>query len=84
MWKLDAGKPHADVSVHLAKAVSSEAYVQAVNYAHEVHAGPGVMKEYGLTLFTQLSRSLYHALGAPSYHRSRLGELLIDYAPEPA
>ena len=36
-----------------------------MNYAHEVHAGVGVMREYGLTLYTRLSRSLYHALGDP-------------------
>ena len=38
LWKLDAGRPAAD-SVHLAKAVGSEAYLQACDHAHEVHAG---------------------------------------------
>jgi alkylation response protein AidB-like acyl-CoA dehydrogenase len=84
LWKLDSGKPDAEVSMHLAKAVSSEAYIQATNYAHEVHAGVGVMREYGLTLFTQLSRSLYHALGDPAYHQRKLGDLLVDYMPEAA
>ena len=84
LWKLDSGKPDAEVSMHLAKAVSSEAYIQATNYAHEVHAGVGVMREYGLTLFTQLSRSLYHALGDPGYHQRKLGDLLVDYMPEAA
>ena len=65
-------------------AVSSEAYIQATNYAHEVHAGVGVMREYGLPLFTQLSRSLYHALGDPAYHQRKLGDLLVDYMPEAA
>ena len=40
LWKLDAGRPTAG-SVHLAKGVSSEAYYQSCNYAHEVHAGVG-------------------------------------------
>ena len=74
--KLDAGRPNADVSVHLAKLTTAEGYVRATNYAHEVHAGVGVMHEYGLTLFTRTARSLYHALGGPQWHRRRLGELL--------
>ena len=81
LWKLDSDRPGAEVSMHMAKAVASDGYVQATNYAHEVHAGVGVMREYGLTLFTQLSRSLYHALGDPKYHRRRLGDLLVDYDP---
>ncbi len=76
LWKLDEGKPGFEVSAHLAKVCASEGYVQAVNYAHEVHAGVGVMHEYGLTLFTRLSRSLYCALGDPKWHRRRLAELL--------
>lgn len=79
LWKIDSGKDGAEVSMHMAKAVSSEGYVQATNYAHEVHAGVGVMREYGLTLFTRLSRSLYSALGDPQYHRRALGDLLVDY-----
>ena len=75
LWKLDEARPAAG-DVHLAKAVSSEAYYQACNYAHEVHAGVGVMTEYGLTLHTKMSRTLYHYLGDPRYHRRRLAEVL--------
>jgi alkylation response protein AidB-like acyl-CoA dehydrogenase len=80
LWKLDAGRERPDIAMHLAKACASEGYVQATNYAHEVHAGIGVMREYGLTLHTRTSRSLYHALGDPRWHRRRLGDLLPDYA----
>ena len=73
LWKLDTGRP-ADTSVHMAKAVSSEAYMQACNGAHEVHAGLGVMREYGLTLHTRMSRTLYHVLGDPLHHR----RLMVD------
>ena len=85
LWRLDTGKTGGEVAVHLAKAVTSEGYVHAVNYAHEVHAGVGVMHEYGLTLYTRLSRSLYHQLGSPKYHRRRLGDLLVDHdlGPDP-
>ena len=75
LWKLDTGRA-AEGSVHLAKAVSSEAYYQACNHAHEVHAGVGVMTEYGLTLHTRMSRILYHHLGGPLYHKRRLAETL--------
>jgi alkylation response protein AidB-like acyl-CoA dehydrogenase len=81
LWKIDAHRPDQEMSVHLAKAVTSEGFVQATNYAHEVHAGVGVMREYGLSLFTQLSRSLYHSLGDPKYHRRKLADLVADYDP---
>ena len=75
LWKLDTDKPATD-SVHLAKAVSSEAYLQACNFAHEVHAGVGSMTEYGLTLHTAASRTLYHYLGDPRFHRRLLADAL--------
>jgi alkylation response protein AidB-like acyl-CoA dehydrogenase len=75
LWKLDSGRP-AETSVHLAKAVASEAYYQACNGAHEVHAGVGVMRDYGLTLHTRMSRTLYHYLGDPRYHRRQLAGTL--------
>ena len=65
LWKLDNARPAQD-AIHLAKAVGSEAYYQACNFAHEVHAGLGSMTEYGLTLHTTASRTLYHYLGDPA------------------
>jgi alkylation response protein AidB-like acyl-CoA dehydrogenase len=75
LWKLDTGRPAAS-SVHLAKAVTSEAYLKVCDGAHEVHAGVGVIREYGLTLHTQRSRTLYHLLGDARYHRRCLAEAL--------
>jgi alkylation response protein AidB-like acyl-CoA dehydrogenase len=75
LWKLDTGRPAA-ASVHLAKAVTSEAYLKVCDSGHEVHAGVGVIREYGLTLHTQRSRTLYHLLGEPRYHRRRLADAL--------
>ena len=75
LWKLDIGRDAAD-SIHLAKAVGSEGYYEACNYAHEVHAGVGSMTEYGLTLHTTASRTLYHYLGDPRFHRRRLADAL--------
>ena len=79
LWKIDGGADAA-ASVHVAKSVSSESYMRACDFAHEVHAGIGVVREYGLTLHTKMSRSLYHCLGAPSFHRKRL-ESVLDLVP---
>ena len=75
LWKLDSGADAA-ASMHVAKSVASESYMRACDFAHEVHAGIGVVREYGLTLHTKMSRSLYHCLGAPKFHRKRLENVL--------
>jgi alkylation response protein AidB-like acyl-CoA dehydrogenase len=75
LWKLDTEHSAAD-SVHLAKAVSSVAYYNACNHAHEVHAGVGSTTEYGLTLHTTASRTLYQFLGDPKFHRRQLADAL--------
>jgi alkylation response protein AidB-like acyl-CoA dehydrogenase len=73
--KLDTGRP-ARAGVHLAKAVASEAYLEACNAAHEVHAGIGSAEEYGLTPHTQMSRSLFSYLGDPKWHKRRMADAL--------
>jgi hypothetical protein len=35
-----------------------------------------VVREYGLTLHTKMSRTLYHCLGGPSLHRKHLERVL--------
>ena len=75
LWKLDNGRPAA-TSIHMAKVVASEAYHRACTSAHEVHAGIGIMREYGLTLHTKMSRTLYHFLGDPTYHKRKLGDAM--------
>ncbi len=75
LWKLDTGQDAAS-SVHMAKALSSDGYLRACDFTHEVHAGIGVMREYGLTLHTKMSRSLYHCLGAPKFHCKRMESAL--------
>lgn len=75
LWKLDSGADAA-ASCHVAKSVASESYMRACDYAHEVHAGIGVSREYGLTLHTKMSRTLYHCLGAPKLHRKKLEGVL--------
>jgi alkylation response protein AidB-like acyl-CoA dehydrogenase len=75
LWKLDTGRPAVD-AVHLAKAVSSEGYLEACNAAHEVHAGQGSLTEYGLVAHTQMSRTLFSYLGDPRWHKRRMADAL--------
>jgi alkylation response protein AidB-like acyl-CoA dehydrogenase len=75
LWKLDTGRPAVD-AVHLAKAVSSEGYLEAGNAAHEVHAGQGSLTEYGLAAHTQMSRTLFAYLGDPRWHKRRMADAL--------
>jgi alkylation response protein AidB-like acyl-CoA dehydrogenase len=75
LWKLDTGRPATD-AVHLAKAVASEAYLEACNAAHEVHAGQGSLTEYGLAAHTQMSRTLFSYLGDPRWHKRRMADAL--------
>ncbi len=75
LWKLDNGLPAA-ASVHMAKAVAGEAYFEACNAAHEVHAGIGSSLEYGLVPHTRMSRTLYHYLGDPQWHKRRMADAL--------
>lgn len=76
IWKLEAGMPNAAEAVSVAKAASSEGFYQLCEDAHHVHAGIGSDKAYGLYLYTKRSRSLYHYLGDPAFHRRRLAKLL--------
>jgi len=75
LWKLEAGHQAAD-AVHMAKAVSSEAYLEACNAAHEVHAGQGSLVEYGLVPHTRMSRTLFSYLGDPRWHKRRMADVL--------
>jgi alkylation response protein AidB-like acyl-CoA dehydrogenase len=76
LWKLDTGRPDAAAAVHMAKAVSSEGYLEACNAAHEVHAGQGSLIEYGLAAHTQMSRTLFPYLGDPRWHKRRMTDAL--------
>ena len=76
LWKLDTQRPYAE-SVHLAKAVSSQAYWEVVTLAHRVFSGISYSKEHPVSFHTKASRSLYSYLGEPSYHRQRIAQLLL-------
>lgn len=75
LWKLDTGRP-ARSSVHMSKALASEAYLEACNAGHEVHAGIGSAHEYGLVKHTRMSRTLLPLLGDPHWHKRRMADAL--------
>ena len=75
LWKLDSGMP-AEASVHEAKAVASDGYYQACNYAHMVFAGPGTDYGHPLMAHSVLAHTLYQYLGTPAHHKRRMMDAL--------
>jgi len=75
LWKLDTQRP-ATRSVHLAKAVSSQAYWEVCTLAHRVFSGVSYSKEHPVSFHTRASRYLYHYLGDPAYHRQQIAQFL--------
>ena len=76
LWKLDMGDANAAEAVAMAKTVTSEAFDEGTFRSHEVHAGIGISKEYGLYLYTTKARTLYEYLGNPEHHRHTVAQLL--------
>ena len=76
LWKLDTQRT-AEESVHLAKAVTSTAYWEVCTLAHQVFSGVSYSEEHAVSFHTRTSRHLYSFLGDPSYHRQKLGQLLV-------
>ena len=77
LWKLDTGRPSTE-SVHLAKAVTSDAYWEICTLGHRVFSGISYSMEHALSFHTRASRALYNYLGEPAYHRQQLARLLIS------
>lgn len=75
LWKLDTQRPAAE-SVHLAKAVTSQAYWEVCTLAHRAFSGISYSKEHPVSFHTRASRYLYHYLGEPAYHRQQIAHLL--------
>jgi alkylation response protein AidB-like acyl-CoA dehydrogenase len=77
LWKLDT-QGLVPESVHLAKAVGSEAYWQSCNLGHRAISGISYSMEHPLSLHTRTSRYLYNFLGEPAYHKQQLAKLLLS------
>jgi acyl-CoA dehydrogenase len=76
LWKLDTNQPAAG-SVHLAKAVASEAYWQVCNLGHRAISGISYSREHPLSLHTRTSRQTYNLLGEPALHRREIARALL-------
>jgi alkylation response protein AidB-like acyl-CoA dehydrogenase len=72
IWKFETSEPGFLAAMHMAKSIVAEAHWEACNFAHEIHAGIGVDMQYDLAKHTYLSRSLYHFLGEPLWHRDQM------------
>jgi alkylation response protein AidB-like acyl-CoA dehydrogenase len=77
LWKLDSGKPDSEC-VHLAKAVTSEAYWQVCTLGHRAISGISYSSEHPLSFHTRTSRFLYNYLGEPDFHRQQLAGILVN------
>ena len=75
LWKLDTQRP-SEESIHLAKAVTSEAYFEIVTLAHRVFSGISYSQEHPVSFHTRASRSLNDYLGDPAFHRQQIAKLL--------
>jgi alkylation response protein AidB-like acyl-CoA dehydrogenase len=81
LWMLDSGLPAA-ASVHEAKAVASEAYYQACNFAHMVFAGPGTDYQHPLMAHSVLAHTLYQYLGTPLHHKRKMMDIVYPGGEE--
>jgi alkylation response protein AidB-like acyl-CoA dehydrogenase len=72
--RLEAGLA-SPAEIHQAAAIAIDAYYQACNYAHMVHAGPGTDLDHPLMGHTIASRALYQILGTPDEHKQRMMDL---------
>lgn len=77
LWKLDTGRPAAE-SIHLAKAISSQAYWDVTTLALRVFSGISYSREHPVSFHTRESRRLYSYLGEPTYHRQKLARFILE------
>ena len=76
LWKIDTGRPAAE-SIHLAKAISSQAYWEVCTLALRVFSGISYSREHPVSFHTRESRRLYGYLGDPTYHRQKLAPFIL-------
>jgi len=74
-WAIEAGR-NGIARSYLVGATASDSYIEAANAAHEVHAAIGSDPQFGLTLYTRLSRTTYELLGPPNWLRRQMADAL--------
>ena len=74
-WAIESGR-NGIARSYLAGSTASDSYYEAANAAHEVHAAIGSDPQYGLTLYTRISRTTYDLLGPPAWQRRQMANAL--------
>lgn len=74
-WAIEANRNGVARS-YLAGSTASDSYIEAANAAHEVHAAIGSDPQFGLTLYTRISRTMYELLGSPDWQRRQMANAL--------
>jgi alkylation response protein AidB-like acyl-CoA dehydrogenase len=74
-WAIASGR-NGIARSYLAGSTASDSYYEAANAAHEVHAAIGSDPQYGLTLYTRISRTMYDLLGPPAWQRRQMADAL--------
>jgi alkylation response protein AidB-like acyl-CoA dehydrogenase len=74
-WAIESGRNGVARS-YLAGSTASDGYIEAANAAHEVHAAIGSDPQFGLTLYTRISRTMYELLGPPGWQRRQMADAL--------
>jgi alkylation response protein AidB-like acyl-CoA dehydrogenase len=82
-WAIDEGLPHASRSASTAKALASEAALEAARVSLQVHGAIGYTWECDLHLFLKRAWALSEAWGSAAHHRMLvLDSLVAGGAPE--
>jgi alkylation response protein AidB-like acyl-CoA dehydrogenase len=74
-WAIEANR-NGIARSYLAGSTASDSYIEAANAAHEVHAAIGSDPQFGLTLYTRISRTMYELLGPPDWQRRQMADAL--------
>jgi alkylation response protein AidB-like acyl-CoA dehydrogenase len=76
-WLLDAGRD-ARAEIAVAKMIAAEAGHRVVCAAQHIHAGIGFDRDYPLYRYFLASKQNEFAYGSASYHRARLGRMIVE------
>jgi len=77
-WAIDEGLPDASRSASTAKALASEAALEAARVSLQVHGAIGYTWECDLHLFLKRAWALSEAWGSAAHHRKRVLDSLVS------
>jgi len=73
-WACAEGDAELPRAARLAKAMTSEAYLQCAAQNIQIHGGIGVTHEADPSLYYKRARASVELLGTPSWHRARIAD----------